>query len=124
MGANADQIQQLGQINPKAFTFAGVIFVCLAAMGLYQRRFRHGIAGMIIRLSAALVVSLIALSLVNYIIPYVYLGRGLTAIALVLDFLMILIVRLIFIRTIDQDTLKRRVLVLGAGTQAQLITQQ
>jgi len=124
MGANKAQLVLLGPINSKAFLFALVIFICLAAMGLYQRRFRHGTAGMIIRLSAAFVVALVALSLLNYLIPSLYLGRGVTAIAFILDFLMIFIVRLIFLRTIDQDTLKRRVLVLGAGTQAQLIMQK
>lgn len=118
------QIAQLGPINTKAALYAGVIFICLAAMGLYQRRFRHGKAGMIIRLSTAFAVALLALSLVNYMVPAFYLGRGVTAIAFILDFFMIFMVRLIFLRTIDQDTLKRRVLVLGAGTQAQLITQQ
>jgi sugar transferase (PEP-CTERM system associated) len=124
MGAPVAELDLVGQVNPKAITFALVLFLSLGAMGLYQRRFRHGTAGLILRLVAAFVLGLMAVSIVSYLVPYLFLGRGVTAIAFGLAFTLVLLIRLIFIRTIDQDTLKKRVLVLGAGAQAQQISQQ
>jgi len=113
-----------GELNIKAFVFALVIFLCLGAVGLYQRRFRHGTAGLLIRLSAGFVVALLVMSIINYLVPYFFLGRGVLAVAFAIAFILDLLIRLIFIRTIDQDTLKKRVLVVGAGEQALQISQQ
>ncbi|MCI0504593.1 MAG: sugar transferase, partial [Gammaproteobacteria bacterium] len=107
-----------------AVTFALVFFLALAAMGLYQRRFRHGTVGMVLRLAAAMVLGSIAISVLYYLLPAIFVGRGATAFSVLIAFVLILLIRYIFIRTIDQDTLKRRVLVLGAGHQAQQISQQ
>ncbi|MGD8569427.1 MAG: TIGR03013 family PEP-CTERM/XrtA system glycosyltransferase [Gammaproteobacteria bacterium] len=114
----------VGQVYPKALIFACVLFICLGSMGLYQRRFRHGIAGMILRLLTAFLLGVVVVSIFQYMIPSLYLGRGASAISFVIAFLLILLIRIIFIRTIDEETLKRRVLVLGAGPQAQQITQK
>jgi len=113
-----------GTIWPIAVTFALVFFLALAAMGLYQRRFRHGTAGMVLRLAAAIVLGGMAISVLYYLAPVMFVGRGATAISVLVAFVLLLVIRYIFIRTIDQDTLKRRVLVLGAGQQAQQISQQ
>lgn len=113
-----------GTIWPIAVTFALVFFLALAAMGLYQRRFRHGTAGMVLRLAAAIVLGGMAISVLYYLVPAIFVGRGATAISVLVAFVLLLVIRYIFIRTIDQDTLKRRVLVLGAGQQAQQISQQ
>jgi sugar transferase (PEP-CTERM system associated) len=113
-----------GQIYPKAVVFAVVMFLCLASMGLYQRRFRHGTAGMVLRLLTAFLLGFVVMSLVNYLVPSLFLGRGATLISFTVGFVLILLIRILFLRTIDEDTLKRRVLVLGAGPQAQQITQQ
>lgn len=114
----------VARIWPIALAFALVFFLSLAAMGLYQRRFRHGTAGMVLRLGAAIFLGSIAISVLYYLFPVIFIGRGATAISIAIAFFLLLLIRIIFIRTIDQDTLKRRVLVLGAGQQAQQISQQ
>jgi sugar transferase (PEP-CTERM system associated) len=114
----------VGTIYPKALTFSFILFMALGAMGLYQRRFRHGIAGMILRICAAFTLGAVAIAILYYLFPSLYLGRGATAFSASIAFILIIFIRYIFIRTIDQDTLKRRVLVLGAGEQAQQISQQ
>ena len=113
-----------GRIWPTALAFALVFFLALAAMGLYQRRFRHGTAGMVLRLISVILLGSVAISMLYYLVPLIFVGRGATAYSVIIAFILLLVIRYIFIRTIDQDTLKRRVLVLGAGQQAQQISQQ
>ena len=116
-------ITSIGVIYPKALCFSVVMFLAMASMGLYQRRFRHGLAGMVLRLLSSFVLGSIALTIVYYLFPVMFLGRGVMAFSFIFAFIFIWPVRFIFMRTIDQDTLKRRVLVLGAGEQATQITQ-
>jgi len=124
LGDTGIEYTDVGQIYPKALTFSLVLFLSLGAMGLYQRRFRHGLVGMMLRLLMAFLLGLVAMSIVYYLIPELFLGRGVTAYIFIIAFCLIAILRYVFIKTIDQDTLKRRVLVLGAGMQALQISQQ
>lgn len=122
-----DQIHlpsSVGVIYTKALTYALVMFLSLGAMGLYQRRFRHGIAGMSLRVLSGFLAGGVAMSLVYYAFPDLYLGRGVMAWSIVSSFFLILLIRIVFIKTVDQNLLKRRVLVLGAGEQAGQIGQQ
>jgi len=113
----------LGPLYINGLVFAGVVLTCMSAMGLYQRRFRHGIAGMFLRLVSAFFVAIVSITLIYYAFPAIFIGRGAMAAAFVASFVLIFIVRIIFISTLDQNTLKRRVLVLGAGEQAAQISQ-
>lgn len=119
-GSSSDA--QLGPIWPKAVAFASVVFLSQVAMGLYQRRFRFAMAGMILRVASAFLVTAFTLAILYYIAPSLFLGRGIFALTLLIAALMLLIVRVIFISTLDQDVIKRQILVLGAGEQAAQIS--
>jgi len=103
--------------------FAGVLLTCMSAMGLYQRRFRHAIAGMFLRLISAFFVAFVSITLVYYAFPAIFIGRGAMAASFAVAFILVVVVRIIFVNTLDQNTLKRRILVLGAGEQAGQISQ-
>ena len=92
-------------------------------MGLYQRRFRHGLAGLSLRLAAAFLLGGVGMSLVYYIFPMFFLGRGAIVSTFIIAAVFILLIRAAFLKTIDQDTLKQRVLVVGAGEYANQISQ-
>lgn len=102
----------------KAMTYAMTMLLAMVAMGLYQRRFRFGMAGMLLRIASALGGGGLAVGLLSYVVPAIALGRGYLAASLLVSTIVILTVRIIFILTLDQETLKRRVLVLGAGEKA------
>jgi len=114
----------VGEIYPKAIVFGLVMFLALGAMGLYQRRYRHGISGMSLRLISAFVAGTIAMTLIYYAFPELLIGRGIIGYSFTFSLVVILLVRIIFIKTVDQDLLKKRVLVLGAGELACQITKQ
>jgi sugar transferase (PEP-CTERM system associated) len=109
-------------IYPKALLFAAIVFITLGAMGLYQRRFRHGLAGMFLRLAAAFVLAGLGLGAVNYVFPRFSLPLEPLFTVFGVAFLLAGLIRSIFLRAVDQSILKRRVLVLGAGERASQIS--
>ena len=60
----------------EAIVFLVIVNLGLIAMGLYQRRFRYGMAGIILRIFSAFILAGVAISLVFYLIPPLFLGPG------------------------------------------------
>jgi len=103
--------------------FCFVIVVCLISMGLYQRHLRDGARGMFVRICVAFVIAFVAMSLLFYLFPSFFLGRGVLAIAFLISFLGVVLSRFIYINVVDGESLNRRVLVLGVGQKAKLIDE-
>ena len=108
---------------PKSITFALVVVVTMIGLGLYQRSLREGMEAMTLRLGASFLVSIVPLTLLYYLFPGLYLGRGALFMALLVALPLLLALRFYFFRIVDQDLLKRRVLVLGAGEKASMISR-
>jgi sugar transferase (PEP-CTERM system associated) len=94
------------------------VLVSLMAMGLYQSRLREGFEGILVRLGVSCAAAMLILSLIFYIFPSLYLGRGVLGLAMLLSFGGMACVRFVFLRVVDEEVLKRRILVLGAGKRA------
>jgi sugar transferase (PEP-CTERM system associated) len=103
---------------PKVLVFVLLMLVSFTAMGLYQRHLREGITGIILRVLVGMVLGGVALILVFYLFPQLYMGRGVFIIAMILVFVLICILRVVYYRVVDQSAMKRRVLVLGIGERA------
>ncbi len=101
-----------------SITFGLVMTMSMMAMGLYQSSFRGGSLGIFLRTLIGFFVGAVALALIYYVMPSLYLGRGVLAIATVLAFFMVGTVRPIFFYYVDQDVIKVRVGVIGAGKRA------
>ncbi len=108
----------------RALMFALVVLLAQMSMGLYQRRFRFGLAGMILRIGISLAVTAVALTLLYYIVPDLLLDRGVLAFSLLTAALLLVLTRFLFVRSMNQGQLKRRILVLGAGENAAQISRQ
>lgn len=104
---------------PKAMLFSSVMFLSLTAMGLYKNLYREGLEGTILRLGLSMLLALAGMTVVFYLFPYLFLGRGAFAWAFIIAVVGIFLVRFFFVKYIDSETLKRRVLVLGAGKRAE-----
>lgn len=120
-GEDADVAAYIGPILPRAITFAIVLVLSMAAMGLYQPRMREGSGGILIRLIGAFFAMGLAMSAIFYLYPDLLLWRGALALVVATAFLFVLITRSVFQRAVDQDNLKRKVLVLGAGHRAKQV---
>jgi sugar transferase (PEP-CTERM system associated) len=112
-----------GPFLPKAVVFAMVMQLCMFAAGLYQRNLREGIHGMELRVAINLLAGSLIMSLIFYIFPSMFLGRGVMALAFISALVGIVLVRIIAFNITDVDVLKRRILVLGTGDKASEIEQ-
>ncbi len=102
----------------KAAILATVTPIAMLAMGLYQGVIREGMAGVLLRIGISFIAAGIISSLVFYLLPDFFLGRGLMGIAYFQAFFVIGTIRVIFFSIVDSNTLKKRVLVYGAGATA------
>lgn len=96
----------------------------MATFGLYQPHVRHNRADLVLRIVLAFAFGGIALLVLYYLVPQAYIGRGVLAIALMLGFVFICILRLLAYSFFGVEAFKRRILILGAGRNANLINQR
>ncbi|HNW79372.1 MAG TPA: TIGR03013 family PEP-CTERM/XrtA system glycosyltransferase [Candidatus Competibacteraceae bacterium] len=103
---------------PSAVVFALVMLIIMVAMGLYERNFWNGRSDMLLRVGVSFLFGFFVLTLVYYLIPELYLGRGEMSLAFVIAFFGVLLLRFAFVHVTDHSLLKPRLLVLGVGQQA------
>ena len=100
------------------FTF--VMLMSMSALGMYHLQaepFRTTVH----RLLIAYGMSLLLISLVFYLLPDLYIGRGVMAWSSLLAVASVLVVRTIFFRLTEVGLPRRRVLVLGNGEEAEAV---
>ena len=108
----------------RAAVVATFITISMAAFGLYQVHVRLNRLDFVLRLLMSFAFGGIALLVLYYLVPRVYIGRGVLALALALGMAGVLLLRGLLLSALGVDAFKRRVLVLGAGTNASLITNR
>jgi sugar transferase (PEP-CTERM system associated) len=108
-------------VSTKAVLFALIMLSTMIVVGLYQRNFREGMGGMLLRVAISALLGLALMSVVFYAFPNTFLGRGAFGLAFAMALVGIIAVRVVFFRIVDEETLARRVLVLGAGKRAMAI---
>ena len=113
-----------GPIWTRASLTAGVVLVCLYSMGLYQLHKRANITGVLARVIIALAAAFASLLVLSNVMPSVAMGWGVLLGASTFSFAGLTIVRSAFLRLVDDDIFKRRVLVWGAGTKASNIANR
>ncbi len=117
-----------GDLNPfhliiTSLLFALVMSASMIALGLYQRGVQERTARLIVRMGLGFLLGTVALSLLFYAFPPIFVGRGVLALSLLIAFLGVMITRAAFDRLATDDSRKRRVLILGTGVNAQRIHQ-
>jgi sugar transferase (PEP-CTERM system associated) len=111
-------------LTNSSVAFAVIMFVSVISLGLYQRGALTSASGFIVRLGISFIIGGTAMAAVLFVFPSYFLsGRGLLALNLLISFPSILIARMLFVRFTSDDTRKRRVLVLGAGINADRIEE-
>lgn len=106
-----------------SFLFAVIMLMANTGMGLYQRTQTWGDAGLLMRILGGLVFGGLGMSLIFYFAPAISVGRGIFGYALLSGFIGVTALRIAFYSVVDRKVLKRRVLVYGAGENAQKITE-
>lgn len=102
--------------------FALVMFSSVLSLGLYQPGSMIRASGFLVRLFLAFILGTATTGVLFFTLQdYFLTDRELLGFSLILAFLGILIARTLFTRIISDNTLKRRVLVLGTGINADRI---
>lgn len=96
----------------------------MTAFGLYQVHLRHSRMDFILRLGLSFAFGGIGLLVLYYMVPQTYIGRGVMALALLISLLEVVSVRLLLLHVFRTDALRQRILVLGAGKNADLINSR
>lgn len=106
----------------KATVFTIVLMLGFIAAGLYQARLREGGLGFVLRLTAAYLLGIVGISVIIYVIPQLFLGRGIIAVTITLSFALIILIRYAMYY-LDPEIFKKRILVIGAGKRANTLTE-
>lgn len=108
----------LDEVAPSALAFVLVMVTIMTAMGLYERNLWNGRIDMLLRVGVSFLLGLFVITLIYYLLPDLYMGRGEFGLAFGIAFLGVILLRFSFFEASVEDNLKRRVLVLGVGQQA------
>jgi sugar transferase (PEP-CTERM system associated) len=106
-----------------ALVFSLSMLVSMTAMGLYASQQRARTGGTALRLVGAAIVAFLVLAVVVYLFPDVAFGRGILGWTILIALTGCFAVRMLFMHTISEEALKRRVLVYGAGQRAEAFMQ-
>ena len=86
-GHSADEIaQSLGYLLPRALGYTAVTMTAMTAMGMYQAKLRDGMNGIMLRLAVSFILAGLALGVVFYLLPSLFLGRGVVGLATLISF--------------------------------------
>lgn len=107
----------------RALLFAGVMFMSMTAMGLYNARQRFRLIGLVARVAASVFGGAMLIAIVFYLRPSLQMDRATLLWAAFVAFVGAAIVRFVFDKIVDQEIFKRRVLVYGSGRRGQSIAR-
>jgi len=114
-------IEFLEPISFKALIYTLVMLVSMTAMGLHTRNVVDDFSGMMIRIFLSFGAGFLVISLVYYIYPLIFLGRGVVGFTFALSFIGILFTRTFHQNLDNHSIFKRKLLVIGAGTIGKLL---
>jgi sugar transferase (PEP-CTERM system associated) len=103
---------------PHLMVFAAILQGAMISTGVYSPEALLSVRFAAARLVVATGLGVLALSLLYFLLPPVAFWRSSLLYATVLAFVLMILLRALLRRTFNGDSLKRRVLVLGAGARA------
>lgn len=110
--------RDIGAIAPKSAVLAGLVLICLVAMGLYQFHQRFYYRDAALRILVGLIAGFLAAAIVFYAYPPIAIERQLADIAFAYSLVLLLLIRLYFLKTVDENMFRRRTMIYGAGERA------
>jgi sugar transferase (PEP-CTERM system associated) len=102
-----------------AVVFAFAMTFSMSALGMYQINFREGVKNTFLRLMPSCMLGFALITLVFYVLPDLYFGRGILGFMFLCAVPGILITRALFFKSTQAKFLESRIMFLGAGALAQ-----
>ena len=103
---------------PQAVVFASVMILSMQSMGMYHLTYREDFRHTLLRLMPSFAMGFGIITLIVYIAPSAYFGRGILFIVLLFATAGVLLARYIFCSETILNLLKPRIMVLGTGELA------
>ena len=122
LGSTAECHTLLGPVAPKAMLVTVVVLISLVAMGLYQFHQRLYFSEAVVRVLVGLTLACLALAVLFYAYPPILIPRDIASVAIAYALILLLLVRYVFVRTVDEHVFRRTTLVYGAGDRAASIS--
>lgn len=123
LGFDPETFETVLPVYPKALVFTAVMLTTHTAMGLYMRDIARGNREYYARFLVSFALGTVAMTLIFYTVPVLFLGRGAFALTVVVSIVGSILARGIFLSVVNHDVLKRRILVLGTGTRAKRVEE-
>lgn len=101
-----------------ACVFALVMIFSLSAFGMYKHNYRESIRNTFFRLMPSFALGFVIITLVFYIVPDIYIGRGILGLVLIIAASLVLLVRIAFYQLFKLKYLESRIIFIGCGTLA------
>jgi sugar transferase (PEP-CTERM system associated) len=98
--------------------FAGVMLFSMSTLGMYQINFKEGIRNTLLRLMPAIACAFATTTVIFYLVPDLYFGRGILILATIIGGFGILGVRILFYKSSEFKLLESRIIFLGVGSLA------
>lgn len=111
------EVVALGPLFMRAIVLSLVMLAIMVALGMYNTDSKWGQWSHISVYLASYFIGFITLTVIFYVLPHLFLGRGILALSLFLGFLGTTSVRMLFFGLMDGEAKTRRVLVLGSGSR-------
>ncbi len=108
----------IDELGARPVLVAAVLILAMTALGQYQIHLQGNWLGRLSRQVVAFALGWIALTVLYYVIPATYVGRGVLGITFAIGFATVVLWRMAFLVFVDADRFKRRVVILGAGHRA------
>jgi sugar transferase (PEP-CTERM system associated) len=108
----------VGPVWPRILLCAMIFPACLGSMGLYDLHQRAAFTGIAARIGVAVTMAEIALMCVFYAMPSLFVGRGVMGFTGAFAFVGLVTLRFAYLKVVDVELFKRRVVVWGAGQHA------
>lgn len=124
--ADANHTWPIGrEINwPSLIVFSCIFSCCTLSMGVYTALVREGFSSMVLRtLVSFFLLGSLCLMIINWIFGDELIGQRVGFWAVIIATALVLLVRSIFLRVVDTEKLKRRVVIYGAGVRAKKLLE-
>ena len=123
LGSLSECTRLLGPLAPKAAVVTAVAVLSLTAMGLYQFHQRLYFSEAVVRVLVGLTFACLGLAILYYAFPALLITPDIASVAVGYALILLLLVRLFFIRTVDYNIFRRNTLIYGAGKRAASIAE-
>lgn len=101
-----------------ACAFALVMVFSMSAFGMYKHNYREDMRNTFLRLMPSFALGFGIITLIFYIVPDIYIGRGILGIVIIIAVVLVLLVRTVFYQLFKLKYLESRIIFIGCGTLA------